>query len=436
VAAPLAGLAAAVGPAALRSPTLKQFSADAFVTLLLLWALTWVERSWAPWRLSAFGLLAALCFLVADAGMPVSAAAFLGLALSSLARRAWARLAWVALIATAASAVQYAVYRAFVAHADSAAMRAYWAHSFIPTAKGLDGAASFVGWRSARALAFLGLGAWPIALALGLVGVIALVRARLPAAALLTPLLFAELVVAGLAGRYPFLDFRTSEFFLVLVTVLAAIGVAAVASWLARSRWTVVLGLALVLGPGSAFLPAAGRASRRPIPDENVRGQVALVRAARSSGDAVVVSSGAAHAFGYYWPERPSFVDIPALRTISFQIDYPDQPDVVVATGRDRSSDLAALSRVPAGARRIWIVVGHERLETWTRLARRRGRLVTPPSDPCRPFPPAALARAGVSPGQCPLLLMPRPAAEPGGGPHLARGGTSASPAVGARPRR
>jgi hypothetical protein len=315
-------------------------------------------------------------------------------------------------------------------------MRAYWAHSFIPTAKGLDGAASFVGWRSARALAFLGLGAWPIALALGLAGVIALVWARLPAAALLTPLLFAELVVAGLAGRYPFLDFRTSEFFLVLVTVLAAIGTAAVASWLARSRWTVVLGLALVLGPGSAFLPAAARASRRPIPDENVRGQVALVRAARSSGDAVVVSSGAAHAFGYYWPERPSFVDIPALRTISFQIDYPDQPDVVVATGRDRSSDLAALSRVPAGARRIWIVVGHEHLETWTRLARRRGRLVTPPSDPCRPFPPAALARAGVSPGQCPLLLMPRPAAEPGGGPHLARGGTSTSPAVGARPRR
>ncbi len=411
VAAPLAGLAAVLGPAALFRPGLKQFSAEAFITLLLVAALAWVERSWSPRRLLLFGLLAAAGFLVADAAALVTAAAFSGLALSWMLRGAWRRLAWLAPVAAGVGGAQLAIYVAFVAPANSPAMRAYWTRLFIPAGQGLDGAAAFVGGRGARFLALLGLGSWQVALGLALAGVAALALARLPATAMVAPLLLVELVGAGLAGRYPFLDPRTSQFFLVLVTVVAAVGVGALVGLLARSRWTAVLGVALPLLLGVSFVPASTRASHRGIPDENVRGQIQLVLANRRFGDAVLVTSGASNAFGYYWPAPPTFIDRPTFGTVTFRVGYPDQPEIVVATGRVHDRDLEALSRVPAGARRVWIVVGHERLATWAHLAERLGRVVAPASDPCRPFSPAQRARAQVSAGQCPLLVELHPSA-------------------------
>jgi len=222
LAAPLAGLATALGPAALFHPGLKQFSAEAFITLLV-WVLATVERAWSPRRLLLFGLLGAVCFLVAYSAAFVMAAALVGLALNSLLRRAWRRLAWLALTAAGVWANQLAIYLAFVAPANSAAMRTYWTRLFIPADQGLDGAAAVVGARGARFLTFLGLGSWPVALGLTLAGVVAFASARLPATAMVTPLLLVELIGAGFAGRYPFLDPRTSQFFLVLVTVVAAL---------------------------------------------------------------------------------------------------------------------------------------------------------------------------------------------------------------------
>jgi len=164
---PLAATAAALSPAALLRPGLKQFSAEAFVTVLLVSALAWVERerdgrreagreggrAWPPAsrRLLGFGLLAALCFPVANAALPVSAVAFAGLALSALVRRAWARLGWVALAAAGSGAAQLATYRVFVGRSDSAAMRSYWAHWFIPGGLGLHGTVAFVAAHGARA---------------------------------------------------------------------------------------------------------------------------------------------------------------------------------------------------------------------------------------------------------------------------------------------
>jgi len=83
---------------------------------------------------------------------------------------------------------------------------------------------------------------------------------------------------------------------------------------------------------------------------------------------------------------------------------------VIVASGRDRASDLAALARIPASARRVWIIISHERLDTWARLASRLGHLAAPAGDPCQPFSHATRVRFGVSPRQCPLLLTLDPA--------------------------
>jgi len=135
---------------------------------------------------------------------------------------------------------------------------------------------------------------------------------------MVTPLLLVELIGAGLAGRYPFLDPRTSQFFLVLVTVVAALGYGGLIALLARSRWTVVLGVALLLICGASFVPASARATHNSIPDEDVRGQIQLVLSGRRFGDVVLVTSGAANAFGYYWPTpRDSLTGRPSARSPS-----------------------------------------------------------------------------------------------------------------------
>ena len=405
VAAPLAAVAASLGPAALYRPGLKQFSAEAFVAVLLVAMLALVERAWSPRRLVGFGLLASTGFLVAHSALLVTAAAILGLAVSWLARRSWNRLAWLGAVAAGLAMAQGAVYRLFVAPANSGAMLNYWKSTFIPTDQGVHGAAAFAGARAARALATLGLGPWMVAAGLAVAGVVALARAGLPATALVAPLLLAELVAAGLAGRFPFLDQRTSQFFLVLVTVVAAIGVAALATLVAGSRWTIVLGVGMVLLLAASFVPAASAAAGKAIPDENVRGQIELVRAERRFGDVIVVSSGAAHAFGWYWPSPPTFVARPTFGTVTFQVDFPDLPEVVVARDRDAAGDREALSRLPEGARRVWIIVGHEPRSRWERLIRGLGHVVTPPGRPCRAFPAPVRRAARVSGGQCPLLV-------------------------------
>jgi hypothetical protein len=412
VAAPLAAIAASLGPAALYRPGLKQFPAEAFVAVLLVAMLAMVERAWSPRRLLVFGLLSAAGFLVAHSAVLVTAAAIAGLALNWLARRAWNQLAWLAAVVAGVGAFQAAVYHLFVAPANSAAMRAYWTGMFIPADQGLRHAAAFAADRAAAAFGTLGLGPWAIAAGLALAGVVVLARAKLPATALVIPLLLAELLLAGLAGRFPFLDRRTSQFFLVLLTVVAAIGVTGILTLLARSRWTVALGAGLLIALGASFTPAAYTAAHRSIPNENVRGQVALVRAERRFGDVVVVSGGAAYAFGYYWTSPPTFVNRPAFGTVTFQVAYPDLPDVVITKDRDLASAMEALSQVPKGARRVWIIVGHELLP-WEQLASGLGHVVTPTGHACRAFPNEVRKAANVSGGQCPLLVELRRGGQP-----------------------
>jgi hypothetical protein len=226
-----------------------------------------------------------------------------------------------------------------------------------------DGCRRFAPPATAAAFGTIGLGHWATATGLALAGVVALARAKLPAPALLVPVLLAGLLVA--------------------------------------------------LGTG--FAPAAFGAAHKPIPNENVRGQVELVRAERRFGDVVVVSGGAAYAFGYYWPSPPTFVNRPSFGTLTFQVAYPDLPDVVVARDRDLASRMEALSRIPKGARRVWIIVGHEPLPTWERLASGLGRVVTPVGHPCQAFPSEVRIAANVSGGQCPPLVeLRRGEPEPG----------------------
>jgi hypothetical protein len=354
-----AGLAAAVAPGALANDDLKQYTADVFVTLLLLWLAARVEADWTRGRVAALCAACVPAVLVSHATVFVSAAVLGALGLRCLAERRWDRLRRLAGPGLALAAVEAAAYLVSLSVGDNAAMRRWWAAAFVPLSAGPGPAAAFVARRLADALGRAGFGPWPLAAALALAGLAALWRARLPATALAVPLLLAGLVVAGAAHRYPLLDERTSLFFTVLVTVCAGLGVGALVAWGCRRPATVPLGLAAAVLAGAVLLPAAREAVRTPMPGSTLRQQVAFVLANRRPGDVVVVGRGASFAFAYYWPDRPTFVPTRSGSAVLFQVEYPDRPELVVNHRRGQPEADAAVRQASARTRsgRIWLVL-------------------------------------------------------------------------------
>jgi len=405
----VAGLAAVLAPTALGYPYLKQYTAEAFTSLLLVALVAWVERRWSPVRLSVLAATAVLSFLVANTALFVTVAVFGGLALTSLARRSqWRRLAWLAGTAAVVAVADLWVYRTFLAASNGAAMQRYWRGRYIPATEGWGEGWRFVAPRALAAIESIGFGPWPLALALLVAGVAALWRAGVPAAALALPIMVVEVVVAGLQRRYPFLELRTSMFLIVLATVVAALGVVALASLALRWRGTALLGLAVLVGAGALFLPEARQAARIPLFEENAKGQVRLIEELRRPGDVVVLGSLAAYHWAYYGSERPTFVPAAEGRTIRFEVIYPHDRGLLVAKGRTPALIKEAMDQVPPGTRRVWVLVNHEEhlIPIWVRNAARHGwRLAAPMAHLCAAFTEAERARAGVSSGQCPLLF-------------------------------
>jgi hypothetical protein len=298
-------------------------------------------------------------------------------------------------------------------------MQRYWKGWYIPSTRGWDEAWRFITPRAVAAIESIGFGPWPLALALVLAGMSALWQAGAPAAALVFPVLVAEVVVGGLLRRYPFLEQRTSMFLTVLATVLAALGVAALAALALRSRRTAVLGLAAIVGAGAIFLPEARQAARIALNNENTRGQIRLVLELRRPGDVIVLGSLAAYQWAYYAPERPALLPASGSRTVRFEVAYPGYQDLVVAKGRTPAFVKDAMNRLPRGTQRAWIVLSHEEplFLVWVRNARQHGgRLAGPLAHPCAAFTEAERVRAGVSVGQCPILVRFDAPARSGGG--------------------
>ena len=381
VQAAAAGLGAALAPSALRNHSLKQYSADVFVTLLLLWLGARLAAGWSRRRLVVLCLACIPTVLVSHATVFVSMAVLGALSLWALAERRWDRLAWLVPLGAGVAAVQVGAYLAFAAGGDNAAMQRVWAASFIPTDGGVAAARSFAAARAAEALARVGFGPWPLATAVVVCGLVALWRARLAVVALAVVLLAAELVAAGALGRYPFLDERTSLFFTTLLTVCGAIGVGAVAAWAARRPLTAPLAMAVVVGAGALLLPAARANARYPMPASTIRQQVDYVLDHRQPGDVVVVGAAASFGFGYYWPERPTFTPATATTAVRFQVDYPGRDDLVLVHRRLQPEAIAegvrqAAARSRSG--RVWLVLAEagDRSPAWRQAATDAGRVV------------------------------------------------------------
>jgi hypothetical protein len=378
----LLAAAVALAPAALARHDLKQYSADALVTLVVLVLVGWADRDGGRRPLLALAGVGAAGMLLSHVTAVAVAAGLAAVALRHLACRRWRSLAATALTAVATWLAQAIVYVRFSAPGNNAFLHDWWAADFVPTGRGAGPAAAFVGQRLADELARTGLGPWPVVLALALGGVAALWLAGRPGAAMFGPLVAAALLAAGLARAYPFLDARTSLFFTVLLTTYAAAGMIGLAARLARRPPGAVLAAAILVAAALPVAPAALEAAASPMPTANVREQIDYVLAHRRPGDVVLVNHGAQFGFAYYWPEQPSFLPTDATTAVRFRVDYPDRRDVVVAHRKDPVVMATAVDRaMAADPGRIWVVLGFASpagLAEWRQLAMRAGWVSEP----------------------------------------------------------
>jgi hypothetical protein len=321
-----------------------------------------------------FAAVCVLAFPFSNVTPFVAAGLLAGLAVAAAARRAWRRLAGLAVATVVVGLAQGAFYAAVVAAGDNAAIRAYWSHRYVPTDQGLGVAVDFAADRFREALESLGLGPWPVAATLVALGLVAQVRAGLGGVALASPLIAAGLVAAAAMHRYPLLDRRTSLFATTLWMVLAALGLIWLAVQLTRWRPATVLAAALVVAVAAVLVPAARRAARRPLPDEDVRAAVEYVLDRRLPGDAVIASHLDAYPFAWYWPDQPGFIPSRAPTAVRFQVEYPPG-GVIVARWSDAASIDDALAQVRPGTRRVWLVVAHVTPGQRTRWLKRMAKL-------------------------------------------------------------
>jgi hypothetical protein len=380
VVAVAAGLGAALAPTALANHSLKQYSADAFATLLLLWLAARLETGWSRRRLLALCLACVAAALISHATVFVSAAVLGALAVRALVERRWERLGWLVGLGLGVAAVEAAVFLAFVAAGDNASMQRVWAGEMVPFGRGLGPAAGFLAGRSADTLGGIGLGPWPLATAAVVAGLVAMWRSRLPGTATAVCLLAAGLVAAAAGQRYPFLDDRTSLFFTTLLTVCGAIGIGALVAWSVRRPWSLPLGVAVAVGAGALLVPAAHAGAMRPLPPSSMRQQVSYLLANRAPGDVVVVGAAASFSFGYYWPERPTFARTTVPTAVLFQVEYPGRGDLLLLRRRQRPELLlAALREAAARTRsgRVWVVLAEagDRDPAWGKAMGRVGRV-------------------------------------------------------------
>jgi hypothetical protein len=391
----------AFAPAMLVRHDLKQYTAEAFDALIVVWLLARLEAEWSRRRLVVLAAALAASTLLSNGAMFLGPAVLACLALVLAVRRDVRRLGELARVGLATLAFDLIVFFAVDRQADTPSLRAYWTAFYIPTSDGIANALHFIHFRAGAELQSVGLGPSLVVVALVVAGMVTLVRTGFPALALVVPATAVEQLVAAGAHRYPLWDPRTSTWFSVLVTVMALIGVSGVtrAAWsrLRRPRSTAgfSLGLAgmlavvlLVAGLAGPYLQAARVAVDTTTPLEDVRGQVQTIEAEQRPGDVVVANTDAGFGLSIYWPAQPLLVSDQA-RLETFRITYPPADRVVVAATISTVAEINAVRTAVAMAgtspgARVWVVMSHwHPVERATMIAAllRYGTLSVPPGQ-------------------------------------------------------
>ncbi len=357
----LAALGALLVPAMLVRSDLKQYTADAFLALVVLAVTSRVDRGLGRRELATLGCVIAGGMLFSHTTAFVGIAAFTSVAVIQLSRRAWPALLESVVAGAATAICMVGVYFAFDARAVGPGLTQFWAGYFVPVRLGIGASVHFLKVHVELQVASLGLGPLWVIVVLVIAGLVTIVRLGRPSTALTVVVLWAEMVLLSALRKYPFLDERTSTFLFVVTIAIAAVGVAGICALV--QRWTTPVG-ALVLGLALAvtFVVQVRPAIREhAIPSEDLAHPVAYVAAHRTAADVILVNAISNFGFAYYWPYgHPSAIDSTKVLQ-GYLAVFPAQPRIVIA----RASSLFAVSKALdsalalAGTRpgvRIWVV--------------------------------------------------------------------------------
>ncbi len=360
----LTGAAVLLSPAMLLRDDLKQYTAEAFATVLLLVLVARIENEWTTRRLLLLGGVAAGGLLFANTVIFVGAAAMGGLALECLIRRRFRRLLEVAGVSAGMLAASLAIYELVDQAHVTSSITTFWDGYYIPRNRGLSGAWRYVDLRLHELAPYLGFRSLALDGVLMLAGIVALIWLRRYALAAMFPLTMLAMAIASADRKYPFGDMRTSTFWLVMGPILMAIAVAAAAQAIPRySRPAALVAAAVAL---AVWVPVTHPYIRaHPIPNEDVRSQVEYLNARLSPGDVVIVDYGASFGFAYYEHKvSPVFV-ADSFPSNGFLPAYPRDTWVVQMPNRRAQDVTNALAVAKAkvaslgGRGRIWIVRSH-----------------------------------------------------------------------------
>jgi hypothetical protein len=366
LAAVLAGLAALLTPSALARDDLKQYTADAFVTIALLLLGARLESSWSRGRLAGLSILVVFGFLFSAVSAFVGAAVLGSFLLVALFRRDWARAREVALVGSAAGLLLGLIFLLLYKPGLSPGLNDYWAANYLPINKGWAPAWRFLLSGGRSIASFMGTGPLIVSVLLVIAGVVTLVRLQRVALAITVPALVLEMIVLGAAKQYPLFDLRTSHFLTTALVVTAAIGVGGLAALAARVNALLGLGVAVltvvlfVADPG-----VRGSVRSHPVPSEDLRTPSRYVAAHQLPNDIIVVNMNSNWGFGYYWDKGTPEITPVKSNFNGFITVFPDQANLLVATDRspaaiDAVMDGAGVAAAKAGPdARIWFIHQH-----------------------------------------------------------------------------
>ena len=365
----LAATGALLVPSMLVRNDLKQYTADACMSLLALALTSRLEREWSRPRLAALSVAVWGGMLFSDAVAFIGVGAFIALCLVQLARRAWRRLAEAACVGAITAVLMVVVYKAFYAAAVTAGLvySPHFRYYYLPLRQGLHASLTFITASFSAVHNIFGLGPVWLALPLFVAGVVTVFWLDRPATAIALAALYPEMMAISAVHKYPFLDLRTSTFLFTITAVTAAIGVVGVCAALRPllGGWTGAVAVAVALvAAGGFYLHNASYVRIHSIPAEDERAQTLYVADHARPGDVILVNLSSNWGFAYYWPHgRPARRQDPYVAQ-EYEAYFPDQPRIVVAFNRSNSAVAAALSQALAQSRQrscspIWLIRTH-----------------------------------------------------------------------------
>jgi hypothetical protein len=363
-AATLAGVVTLFAPSSLVRDDLKQYTSDAFVTLILLWLLARLEANWSARRFSQLLVAVVLGFLFSAPAAFVGAAVLLSYGLVCLIKGQWRRFAIVAGSSLLAGGALGLIYLFAYRPGIPPGLGDYWNAYYLPVHHGWGPSLRFLNGRLQYLTPYVGIKNAPAMLALFVLGVGTLAWLKRPAVAMSVPLLLAEMILVSALRVYPFGDERTSHFLLIAMAAVGTIGVAGVCALL--SRLHVSVSVVAATAAAVVFVVAVHTYIRiQRIPFEDLRSPARYVAANRGPGDIVLLSSLSGWGFSYYWPNaHPTRVSTDS-NLQGFTAKPGGLPDVIEASDRTEAPIAHALAQALADLRkngptsRIWLVREH-----------------------------------------------------------------------------